>query len=206
MIQTFVLPKQHWKRCLFNRANDQWFITAAWLNQASASIVWKIISRWDLHQEPIWPGRHSNPALDLNGALNFERFMGRQTKNEREILKKKPQHIILECVKPQFSDDGVCKSCTVLGRRFILSAATRRLYGAATPMPVFTTVLSPATKPKELGYLSNNKLLSPEFQHAFSCGLKGQHWRWSYGCVRIWWAYKRSADICECGKERESGR
>lgn len=75
-----------WKK---KKANDQWFITPAWLNQASTSILWKIISLGDLHQEPIWPGRHSNPALDLNGALNFERFIGRQTKNERKIRKKR---------------------------------------------------------------------------------------------------------------------
>lgn len=102
--------------------------------------------------------------------------MGRQTKNERKIQKKKkPQHIILECVKPQFSDDGVCKSCMVLGRGSILSAATPRPYGAATPTPVFTTLLWPATRPKGLVYLRDNKLLKPEFQHEFSCGLEDQH-------------------------------
>lgn len=147
------------------------------MNQASTLKLWKIISLGDLHHEPIWPGRHSNPALDLNGALNFERFMGRQTENEKEIQKKKnPQYIILECVKPQFSDDDVCKSYMVFGRSFILSADTRRLDGTATAVPVFTTVLSPATRPKGLSYLCNNKLLKPAFQHQFSCGLESQRW------------------------------
>lgn len=186
-------------------ANDQWFITAAWLNQASTSILWKIISPGDLHQEPIWPGQHSNPALDLNGALNFERFMSRQTKNERKIQKKKkPQHIILECVKPQFSDDGACKSGAALGRGFVFSPATRKPWGTATPVPVFTTELSPATRPKGLGYLCFNKLLKPTFQHRFSRGLDGRHEGWSYGCVRIWRESERSADSSEHGKE--SGR
>lgn len=155
------------------------------------------------------PGAHLTwTALKLSirpkWAPKFWEIYGQANKKwKKNPEKKKAQHIILECVKPQFSDDGVCKSCMVLGRGFILSAATRRLYGVATPVPMFTTVLWPATRPWRLSYLSNNKLMKPEFQHEFSCGLEGQHWGWSYGCVRIWWEYESSADNTECGNKRE---
>lgn len=124
------------------------------------------------------------------GPKFWEIYRQANKKWKKNPEKKKPQHIILECVKPQFSDDGVCKSCMLLGGGFVLSAATRRLYSAAIPVPVFTPVTSPATRPKGLGYLSN-KLLMPAFQHQFSCGLEDQRWGWSYGCVMGGWEKRR---------------